>query len=238
MSQDPKLLIHDVKQYLDQGSHDIKNIFHYLSLWFNSTEREGERTKAWDILQGLKDTYLTRIEELNKGFDEYLSITHKTSPAKINSLAELVNRLLAEYIATTQIHFQLERQIDEAVQITYPASFIKSTLNSLLDNALMYRRQTCELTVKIALYRKAEYVVLQCRDNGTGIDLERHGHMLFRPFQRFTDIGEGKGLSLHLVKTMVEKNGGSIELSSIPNEETTVTVYLKDYTSKKNARPC
>lgn len=229
MSQDSKLLIHDVKQYFDQGSHDIKNIFHYLSLWFNSTEREGERAKTWEILQGLKDTYLTKIEDLTQGFDEYLSVTHETVPTQINSLSNLLDQLLIKYMETKQVHFQLERYLDKRVQLAYPVSFIRRILGSLLDNALMYRRQNCELTLKIALYGEAEYAVLQVQDNGTGIDLRQHGHRLFSPFQRFTDLGEGRGLSLHLVKTMVEKNGGAIELSSTPNKTTTVTVYLKDY---------
>ena len=49
------------------------------------------------------------------------------------------------------------------------------------------------------------------------------------PFKRFTSKGEGKGLGLSMIKTMIEKNGGKIEVESEMKKGTTFKAYLKEY---------
>ena len=212
----------------------IKNAFHYLTLWFQLTEREDKRDEAWAMLQELQHTQTTKIEGLSKGFNQFLAITTgEVSPVKIDPLSALVEEIISEYLINTELTYKLTKKLDKHIQLTYPPSFLKSILNTLLDNALMYRQEDRDLVLQVALYRETEGVVLQIQDNGTGMDMERYGSRLFTPFQRFTKQGEGRGLSLHLVKTMVERNGGSITLHSKPNEGTTVTVCLRSYESQK-----
>jgi signal transduction histidine kinase len=63
-------------------------------------------------------------------------------------------------------------------------------------------------------------------DNGCGIDLERHGDELFKPYKRFHIHIEGKGLGLFLVKSHVEALGGEISVVSKPGTGTTFTICL------------
>jgi two-component system CheB/CheR fusion protein len=62
-----------------------------------------------------------------------------------------------------------------------------------------------------------------------GIDLKRLGHKLFKPFSRLTTQAEGKGIGLHLVRSMIEKNGGRIEVESVVNGGTRFRCYLHEY---------
>ena len=73
-------------------------------------------------------------------------------------------------------------------------------------------------------------IILTFKDNGEGIDLEKFGSRLFTPFTRFNTEQEGKGIGLYIVKKMIEKNGGKIEVESEIGKGTTFIIYLREYT--------
>ncbi|MEX2336485.1 MAG: HAMP domain-containing sensor histidine kinase, partial [Fulvivirga sp.] len=66
-------------------------------------------------------------------------------------------------------------------------------------------------------------------DNGIGIDLKEHGKNLFQPFKRFSQQATGKGIGLSIIKSMIEKNNGKIEVESAPGEGSTFLCYLCPY---------
>jgi signal transduction histidine kinase len=66
-------------------------------------------------------------------------------------------------------------------------------------------------------------VTLTVSDHGMGID-DRTIQHIFEPF--FTTKTHGTGLGLSTVHTIVQQNGGSIDVSSIPTQGTAFTVRL------------
>jgi two-component system sensor histidine kinase HydH len=60
-------------------------------------------------------------------------------------------------------------------------------------------------------------------DNGPGIGRGDMG-LLFKPF--FTNKSKGLGLGLPLVRRVVERLGGSVELNSAPGKGTAVSLHL------------
>lgn len=71
--------------------------------------------------------------------------------------------------------------------------------------------------------------MISFKDNAEGIDMERNGSRLFTPFIRFNQEQEGKGIGLYLIKKMIEKNGGRLEVESEKGRGSTFTIYLKEY---------
>ena len=70
-----------------------------------------------------------------------------------------------------------------------------------------------------------EMVWLEVQDTGKGIS-ERNIAEVFDPFYTTKDIGEGTGLGLHFVMSVIENHGGTISVSSSLNIGTTFYVEL------------
>ena len=69
--------------------------------------------------------------------------------------------------------------------------------------------------------------MLDFKDNGIGIDLERNADKIFGLYQRFHNYPDSKGLGLYLVKSQVETMGGTITVESEVNKGTTFTITFK-----------
>jgi signal transduction histidine kinase len=109
-------------------------------------------------------------------------------------------------------------------------AYFDSILYNLISNAIKYREVNRPLVVEVktSLIPDSEMFCLEVKDNGLGIDLEKHGTKLFSLYKRFHSHVEGKGLGLHLVKTQIEALGGSIELESKVGQGSMFKVFLKN----------
>ncbi len=101
----------------------------------------------------------------------------------------------------------------------------KHLLDNLLSNAVKFTPTGGR--VEVRLDQDGDTLVLQVRDTGRGIpqgDRER----IFERFFRASNAGgaPGSGLGLYIVKRLVERMKGSLDLESAPDEGTRFTVRL------------
>ena len=66
---------------------------------------------------------------------------------------------------------------------------------------------------------------IEVADNGCGMTDKVKAHM-FDPFYTTKAVGEGVGLGLSTVHTIVEEHGGNIEIESSTGKGTTVRILL------------
>lgn len=129
-------------------------------------------------------------------------------------------------IASTNLHVWTDR--DRLRQI----------LIIILDNAYRFTPASGKIIVKAEAFGKNNAIVVE--DSGKGITSEHLAHIFERFYQVRDEETEDKrsnGLGLSIAKSLVEAQGGTVELHSIPNEGTTVRVNLpaaeNKYESKK-----
>ena len=90
------------------------------------------------------------------------------------------------------------------------------------------KKKQCVIDVKTEMIDGK--VILTVKDNGIGIDFNKiKKKSIFEPFTRFTKKSSGRGIGLHLIKNIVEKNGGYINVESKIGEGTTFYIHLRDY---------
>ena len=99
-------------------------------------------------------------------------------------------------------------------------SRVNTILNNLITNSIKYHNQAePNQYIKIEVQAKDNKRTMIISDNGLGID-EKYHTQIFDMFFRGTEISVGSGLGLYIVKEMVNKIGGSIELESSLNKGT------------------
>jgi signal transduction histidine kinase len=71
--------------------------------------------------------------------------------------------------------------------------------------------------LRVRTFREDHYVVVEIGDSGPGIPSEVKPY-IFDPFFTTKDVGEGTGLGLNTVQTIVRKLGGTIQVTSKPGD--------------------
>lgn len=103
---------------------------------------------------------------------------------------------------------------------------VKQVVINLLGNAIKFTDHG-EVRVSVAVAPEGYRIIVS--DTGIGIPEEYHA----RIWDRFQQVDgsdnrkhAGTGLGLNLVKELTEMHGGTVELSSLPGDGATFTVYL------------
>jgi signal transduction histidine kinase len=106
--------------------------------------------------------------------------------------------------------------------------YLRIILTQLLNNA---RQHTHRGAITVAVRRVRSGFQMAVRDTGDGIAAEDLPH-LFTRFQRggeqagLTSVERGSGLGLVIVRQLVEQLGGTVNVTSVPGEGTTVAWTL------------
>jgi len=112
-------------------------------------------------------------------------------------------------------------------EIFFPAVHLKSILQNLLTNAIKYAKPDQPPVIDIVTACKGNFVVLELKDQGIGIDLNMNRDKIFHMFQRFHTHREGMGLGLYLVHSIVDAYKGRITVESEVNQGTVFKIYLQ-----------
>jgi signal transduction histidine kinase len=96
-----------------------------------------------------------------------------------------------------------------------------------MSNAVKYRSPARTPNINLKTEQNGNELKLCISDNGLGINLEENGKKLFMIFKRFHTHVEGTGIGLYMVKRLVERSNGSIEVQSKVGEGTAFTLTFK-----------
>jgi PAS domain S-box-containing protein len=106
---------------------------------------------------------------------------------------------------------------------------LKVVFNNLVGNAIKYadlKKEHPYIHIRVEEQDREATIIIE--DNGIGIDpqyLDKIGKMFFRA----TEMSEGSGLGMYIVKQAVEKMGGSMDLRSTAGEGTAIEVHVKSF---------
>jgi signal transduction histidine kinase len=143
-------------------------------------------------------------------------------PVDLNALIERTLKLMNKYLQNNGVRAQSVLGAIEACDVN--ENGMRQVLLNLITNAVQAMPKGGELRIEtVALPRGRTR--LSISDTGVGIPPERLGR-IFNPFFTTKAPGEGTGLGLSVVHTVVKNAGGSIEVSSTPDRGTTFVIEL------------
>lgn len=166
------------------------------------------------IVEGLVNIINTREE------------AHIITKVDVKQTLDKVIREFKEEIAARSI--ALSVSIRDA-KFTYAPPFLESIIKNLIGNAVKYAGEHAP-KIEVSFGKKGSFYLLAVKDNGQGIDLKKYEKYLFQPFKRLSDDKSGLGIGLFMIKNLVERNGGKIEVESEPGKGSAFTIFLKEYT--------
>lgn len=147
----------------------------------------------------------------------------------VNKLIKNITKLL---VSGTGINLHFELNANKST-IRMDSIQFEQIINNLVTNAIQAMHNKGDLYVKTnnvhvkkenpLLLEEGEYVVIQVKDTGIGIN-KKDLSKIFDPF--FSTKKRGSGLGLSTVYSIIKKHGGNILVNSQSGKGTTFTVYL------------
>ena len=114
---------------------------------------------------------------------------------------------------------------DEEADVTVRANphLLQEAISNVLDNAIEYAGAGCEVTVDVR--RTGDVARIVISDNGPGIPADFRGDVFDR-FVRATHQGTGCGLGLSIVREIVLRHQGTVELQAVRPHGLAVVMHL------------
>lgn len=202
-------------------AHEIRNPLGTLRGFAQYFAKLGEKDSH---AEEYAELMVGEVDRLNRTISALLQFARPREPepeeVDLGALLRRTARLLQEDLAARNLTFVLDPPA-ETVLFTADSDLLTQVLINLLQNA----RAATEPGGEICLGAREEDAEIRfwVKDTGKGITPEERSRM-FDPF--FTTRKTGTGLGLAMVHQIVEQHGGRIEVESVPEQGTTVTVIL------------
>jgi two-component system phosphate regulon sensor histidine kinase PhoR len=139
------------------------------------------------------------------------------------NILEDVNLALLDNIQETGAEISIDLDVTE---ITFSRRKLRSVVYNLISNAIKFRSPDRKPEIFIKTERQGNFIILSIKDNGMGIDPEKHEE-IFSKYYRVSRTIEGSGIGLYLVKELVTNAGGKIVVESRVDKGTEFKIYLK-----------
>ncbi|MGB0524865.1 MAG: hybrid sensor histidine kinase/response regulator [Flammeovirgaceae bacterium] len=230
-NQSLKKLSEEQSQLLSMLSHDLKSPLNSIEALVSLTESQLSK----HIVDPEVQTYLGMITKIVRQERDLINAILEMHRFETLSIEEenqpiLLSSWLQEQLAPFQNN---TKQItvayhcdDECLIYSIPI-YLKKIVDNLVSNALKYSYP--ETTIHVQLTALEDVVILKVKDQGQGF----HPEELDQVFQKFQKLsakptgGESSsGIGLYIVKSVVDRLGGEIQLVSSPKEGTEFIVQI------------
>ena len=149
------------------------------------------------------------MKEINL-HDKIISVEQNLSAFLKNSKAKIINTISKDTI------------------IPVVPAYLESILMNFITNAVKYKSPLRDPIIKLSTISKNQYTILSIKDNGLGIDLDKHGDKMFGMYKTFHTNKDARGIGLYITKNQIEAMNGKVTLSSEVDKGTTFNIYFNE----------
>jgi PAS domain S-box-containing protein len=211
------------------AAHDLRSPVTNLKMIFDLLKEEKEDEKKATYINLLEKS-VDRLGKTIHGLVEVIDLESIQQQIKRISFLQAMEGVIGDLSQVhPNLHSHIQMDFMSSPEINYIEPYLISIIRNIISNAYKYQSQDRLLEIKVATSTEGEFVKLTIQDNGKGFDSDNHKEIIFKPFKRLTHEGDGKGVGLFLVKNLVEKNGGKIDVVSKIDVGTTFILYLREY---------
>ncbi|MGB0524756.1 MAG: hybrid sensor histidine kinase/response regulator [Flammeovirgaceae bacterium] len=212
-------LAHEKSKLLSIISHDLKtplnNIEGLVHLVKNELNQALDNTNSKQYLDMITKITTQERVTINQVLEIYEYEKSSLQNVQTIDWIPFITQVLDSYLHNSKnirIHFQANRS--KLVSQTSPI-YIKKIIDNLLSNAIKYSFPNSSIQVILENHQK--YIYLSIKDQGQGFhpdELEK----VFKEFGKFSAQPTGgessTGIGLYIVKSIIDRLGGSIQVKS------------------------
>jgi signal transduction histidine kinase len=232
-------------------SHDLQNqltvVKMSLELAPSVMARGGDVSKILNRIEKATEAQISIIQHIRKmrAIAEGKEAMNLTSVSLLGAF-EQAEQTFASVLEKKNLRLVKLGGIDHSNIVADESSFHHQVFNNLISNAIKFSFEGS--TIEVSAYQDhsvdGDYVIVTVRDHGIGIDARRAAE-IFQPNRATSTKGTagevGTGFGMPVVKSYIERFGGSISVNSKPKEAhtgdhgTTIIMRLKSASSLKIA---
>ena len=220
--------------FLSNISHDLKtpiNVIYsatqVIKMYIENNNYESVR-KYNDIS---KQNCISLIRLTNNIIDTSRIYADYLNPSlRVKNIVDVVEDVvtsLVDYAKSKEINLVFDTD-EEEIYVNLDDEFMQRIILNLISNAIKFTKK--DGTIEIIIENQKETVDVTVKDDGVGMDKK----FIENAFNRYsmgknneTASTKGTGIGLFVVKTLVEKQNGTIVINSVVNEGTSIKMTFK-----------
>jgi signal transduction histidine kinase len=225
-SADARALARSREEVVAVVAHDLRTPLQILQLSAALLQRE-----AVEAQQPVLGRMMKAIDSMTSMADGLLSSSALLAPSvtrnqvvSAQALAQDAVSMMAPIADRAGIALLLSEVAPASISVDY-ARMLR-VLGNVIGNAIKY--STAGTTVLLGASRIGNELLLTVTDQGRGMTADELESAFDSGWQGAEGMvrGDGAGLGLFIVRTLVEEHGGRVEIASQPGLGTSLTVYL------------
>ncbi|MBQ2911144.1 MAG: HAMP domain-containing protein [Clostridia bacterium] len=226
------------REFVANVSHELRtpltNIKGYTETLLSADDIDAETRKSFLSVVYSESDRMTRIVKdlLTLSRLDHGKVEMKQEVTDINRIVE--NAVSSMRIEAVKQNITLECSLENEMKTIGDGERLTQVVINLISNALKYNKKDGAVYVYGAVEDKM--AVISVRDTGIGIpesDLPRIFERFYRVDKARSRERGGTGLGLAIAKEITEQHGGSMSISSVYGEGTTLTMKLPLFEEKE-----
>ncbi|MBL3657150.1 ATP-binding protein [Fulvivirga sediminis] len=195
-------------------SHDLKtplnNIHSYLELYVE--EEEIDLEDSFYLNKALANTKL--MQNMIKEVMNYAQTTQGEVEFKKVNIYDIIENIISQLTKDSNDCF-IDNQLAKDTYVSGNSVMLFQIFLNLIENAVKYQNKNADCFVKIYNKQYEDKIEFYIEDNGVGIESQSIEHIfkLFKRANKDSSI-KGSGVGLSIVKKLVSKHNGTLEVTS------------------------
>jgi signal transduction histidine kinase len=209
-------------------SHNIRSHASNLSMVVDVIENTDDITEKLSYFNLFREG-TEKLSETIEYLNEIITIEQKTNIEKtaICLKDEIEKTKMALSVAIKESQIKITHTIPNNLIVHAIPAYLDSILLNLFTNAIKYRSTERKATLEIGYEINDNYTVINFKDNGLGLNLEKNGHKIFGMYKTFHGNEDAKGIGLFITKNQMDSMDGKIEVESEVDCGSNFKIYLK-----------
>jgi len=216
-------------------SHNLRSHSNGIAMLLDLLKNDNPEIYEHDLIQHLQNSSINLTDTIKHLTDVVqINVQTKDNFAAV-PLKPIVEKNCISLMSLAKINdVILKNEIPDKINVVGIPAYVDSIIMNFITNGIKYSSKDRVSFVEIKAEVVDDFVVLTFKDNGLGIDLEKHGNQLFGIYKTFHMHKDSRGIGLFITKNQIESMGGRVEVESEINVGTTFKIYLKNENTKGN----